>query len=59
MSPSAPTDPASAPAALDAAALLTALQRWSRELGFARLGVARIELATDEAHFLDWLRATE
>ena len=57
MSPSAPTDPASAPAALDAAALLTALQRWSRELGFARLGVARIDLATDEAHFLDWLRA--
>jgi epoxyqueuosine reductase len=42
---------------LDAAALLTALQRWSRELGFARLGVARIDLATDEAHFLDWLRA--
>jgi epoxyqueuosine reductase len=42
---------------LDAAALLTALQRWSRELGFARLGVARIDLAADEAHFLDWLRA--
>jgi len=42
---------------LDAAALLTALQRWSRELGFARLGVARIDLAPDEAHFLDWLRA--
>ena len=57
MSPAAPTDPASAPAALDAAALLTALQRWSRELGFARLGVARIDLAADEAHFLDWLRA--
>ena len=57
MSPAAPTDPASAPAALDAAALLTALQRWSRELGFARLGVARIDLAPDEAHFLDWLRA--
>ena len=33
------------------------LRRWSEELGFARLGVARIDLAGDEAHFLDWLRA--
>lgn len=33
------------------------LRRWSTELGFARLGVARIDLARDEAHFLDWLRA--
>jgi len=27
------------------------------ELGFARLGVAQLDLAQDEAHFLDWLRA--
>src|SRR5713226_6167687 len=43
--------------ALDAPALLADLRRWSKELGFARLGVANIDLAPDEAHFLDWLRA--
>src|ERR1700738_4063400 len=48
---------ASSPSALDAPALLSDLRRWSMELGFARLGVARIDLAQDEAHFLDWLRA--
>ena len=42
---------------LDPAALLADLRRWSEELGFARLGVANIDLASDEAHFLDWLRA--
>jgi epoxyqueuosine reductase len=42
---------------LDPAALLADLRRWSEELGFARLGVANIDLAGDEAHFLDWLRA--
>ncbi|MGB6306247.1 MAG: tRNA epoxyqueuosine(34) reductase QueG [Steroidobacteraceae bacterium] len=41
----------------DPASLLADLRRWSQELGFARLGVARIDLAQDEAHFLDWLRA--
>jgi epoxyqueuosine reductase len=45
------------PGVLDAPALLADLRRWSRELGFARLGVAQIDLANDEAHFLDWLRA--
>jgi epoxyqueuosine reductase len=51
-------NPSAAPAtALDAASLLAALRRWSEELGFARLGVANIDLSTDEAHFLDWLRA--
>ncbi len=44
-------------AALDAVALVADLRRWSEELGFARLGIAAIELARDEAHFLDWLRA--
>jgi epoxyqueuosine reductase len=42
---------------IDAAALLADLRLWSRELGFTRLGVAHIDLASDEAHFLDWLRA--
>lgn len=41
----------------DPRTLLADLRRWSLELGFARLGVARIDLAPDEAHFLDWLRA--
>jgi epoxyqueuosine reductase len=41
----------------DLPALLADLRRWSRELGFARLGIARIDLSNDEAHFLDWLRA--
>ncbi len=44
-------------AEFDPRALLADLRRWSLELGFARLGVARIDLAPDEAHFLDWLRA--
>ena len=33
------------------------IKRWGAELRFARIGVARIYLAQDEAHFLDWLRA--
>jgi epoxyqueuosine reductase len=49
--------PASPGTPLDARALLADLRRWSQELGFARLGVANIDLARDEAHFLDWLRA--
>src|SRR5271166_120170 len=44
-------------AAFDPPALLADVRRWSAELGFARLGVACIDLAADEAHFLDWLRA--
>ncbi len=42
---------------LDPQSLLTDLRRWSKELGFARLGVANLDLARDEAHFLDWLNA--
>jgi epoxyqueuosine reductase len=52
-----PIVPAASRTALDPAALLREIRRCSRELGFARLGVARIDLARDEAHFLDWLRA--
>ncbi|MEP6884257.1 MAG: tRNA epoxyqueuosine(34) reductase QueG [Gammaproteobacteria bacterium] len=49
---------AAAPAdRLDLTSLSADLQRWSKELGFARLGVANIDLARDEAHFLDWLNA--
>src|SRR3984893_5614901 len=43
--------------AIDTPDLLADLRRWSKELGFARLGVAHIDLAPDEAHFVDWLRA--
>ena len=49
--------PTSSARTLDPPALLAQLRRWSEELGFARLGVAHIDLANDEAHFLDWLRA--
>jgi epoxyqueuosine reductase len=42
---------------LDPTTLLARLREWSQELGFARLGVASIDLPGDEAHFLDWLRA--
>jgi epoxyqueuosine reductase len=41
----------------DPAALLTDIRGWAAELGFARIGVANIDLAQDEARFLDWLRA--
>ena len=50
-------DPRTSPAAVfDPPALLADLRRWSLELGFAGFGVARIDLARDEAHFLHWLR---
>src|SRR5208283_5296026 len=45
------------PPAFDPAALAADIKRWGLEFGFARLGVANIDLAGDEAHFLDWLRA--
>jgi epoxyqueuosine reductase len=52
-----PTATPGSSSALDPAALMADLRRWSEELGFAKLGVAHIDLAPDEAHFLDWLRA--
>jgi len=51
----APVTPV-APSAHDRAPLLADIRRWGAELGFSGLGVARIDLAADEAHFLDWLR---
>jgi len=41
----------------DAAELSAEIKRWGAELGFARTGIARIDLGEDEAHFLEWLRA--
>jgi epoxyqueuosine reductase len=43
--------------AIEAARLLRDIRGWAEELGFARIGVANIDLAPDEARFLDWLRA--
>jgi epoxyqueuosine reductase len=40
-----------------AAGLVADIKRWGAELGFARLGVAAIDLKDDEAHFRDWLLA--
>jgi epoxyqueuosine reductase len=37
------------------AALLADIQAWGAELGFARVGIANIDLSRDEAHFRDWL----
>jgi epoxyqueuosine reductase len=51
MTPFTPTSP------FDAVTLTTDIKRWGGELGFARTGIACIDLAEDEAHFLDWLRA--
>ena len=36
--------------------LLQNIKTWGAELGFARVGVTRIDLSADEAHFVDWLR---
>lgn len=36
--------------------LLKNIKTWGAELGFARVGVTRIDLAADEAHFVDWLQ---
>lgn len=36
--------------------LLHNIKTWGAELGFARVGVTRIDLSEDEAHFVDWLR---
>jgi epoxyqueuosine reductase len=45
------------PPQIDAVALLADIKRWGAELGFSRIGIAQIDLAADEAHFLDWLDA--
>ncbi len=40
---------------LDLDAVAADLRRWGRELGFAAVGIARIELEEDERRLLDWL----
>ena len=40
-----------------AADLAADIKRWGTDLGFARVGVAQIDLADDEAHFRNWLLA--
>lgn len=37
--------------------LLREIRAWAADLGFARVGVAGIDLEDDEAHFRDWLSA--
>ncbi|MGA2397501.1 MAG: tRNA epoxyqueuosine(34) reductase QueG [Steroidobacteraceae bacterium] len=54
MSTNAPT---ASPEPFEPAALLDDIRRWAAELGFARIGVANIDLAEDEARFREWLRA--
>jgi epoxyqueuosine reductase len=41
----------------DPAVLSGSVRRWAEELGFTGFGVANIDLPSDEALFLDWLRA--
>jgi len=43
--------------ACDPAAIVGQLKIWAKELGFSALGVAAIDLAADEAFFLEWLQA--
>src|SRR5690348_4111315 len=41
---------------IDLSALTARIRTWGAELGFAKLGIAGIELDQDEAHLLSWLR---
>jgi epoxyqueuosine reductase len=45
------------PSSTDLAALKRQLQQQARQLGFAALGVADVEIAEDEAHLIRWLDA--
>jgi epoxyqueuosine reductase len=45
-----------AKSSFDASALLADVRAWAAELGFARIGVASIDLSADETHFAEWLR---
>lgn len=47
----------SGPATIELAAVKKALQLHARSLGFDALGVAHIELGSDERHLQDWLAA--
>lgn len=54
--PAAPPRPASG-ARIDPAALLADIERWSRELGFAQVGVAALDLSSDATRLNEWLAA--
>ncbi len=43
--------------ALEPTVLVENLKLWAEDLGFTGFGIANIDLAADEALFLDWLRA--
>lgn len=49
---SAPT----ATSSFDASALLAEIKAWAADLGFAGVGIANIDLSSDEGHFAEWLR---
>ena len=49
------TDHAYAPR--DWSALAATIAQWGRELGFQEIGIADTDLASDETHLLNWLRA--
>jgi epoxyqueuosine reductase len=40
----------------DPGQLVLDIKRWGSELGFAQIGIGNIDLAADEAHFVEWLR---
>jgi epoxyqueuosine reductase len=42
--------------AFDASALVADIHAWAADLGFARIGVATIDLSADERHLTEWLR---
>ena len=44
-------------APFDAAALSASVKAWALQLGLTGVGVARIDLPSDEVFFLDWLRS--
>ncbi len=44
-------------AAGEAASIAADIVRWGRELGFDAIGIADIDLASEEAHLVEWLAA--
>jgi len=53
--PSVPTTAAAAPR--DWVRLASLIRRWGHELGFQEVGIANVDLPTEEAHLLRWLAA--
>jgi epoxyqueuosine reductase len=42
---------------IDHTALAAEIKRWGVELGFQQIGIAAIDLSSDEAHLMNWLAA--